>query len=1655
MDALRKAEAFAPLSQWGGVTACVLAARLAANVGAGGLAIRLMLRARKTDPQNLEAMAQHGYEVLRRRGPLALWEFLRPFSEDAPSGPTEHRAELLALKGTAAGDLRDFATAERLIARAEQIDPQRPWIALQRSHLLERLDRVEEALETATAACALHPHAFYRPGVQTRAHLLQLLDRDDEAIALLQQADSALQNGPVAAQLYGLLSENDRWPEAEAALERFVALSPLMDPPLQKWVAAQRARAAYHLGKRAEAARLAATLDDAFHKRFAANLTAEAGNRQRVQLDVSFVRQHFKTCAPATLAAIGRFWKMPAEHLKLAEAICYDGTPHWQQRQWAENNGWFVREFHVTYPSAVALIERGIPFAISVVEATSAHMMAVVGFDDVRGTLLLRDPSQPYLVETPADDFLKRYQAFGPHGMVFVPVAEKSRLDGVTLPDSEIRDEYHRFWTALSKHDRAGAAERLAGMDRAYPGHVLTYRARADLAVYDANSAEQALCLDKLLAMFPDSGALLMQRLGCLRDAPSEERIRFLEAACSRAEPEPVLFIELARALSADARALDRAKHWLRRGLRVRSMDSNAICVKADLLWEEGRLDEATELYRFAANLEGFREGLYQTWFAACRQTRRTEEAVAHLEDRFARFGSRSEQPALTLAWAWREMEQPARAKAVLEKAAKLRSDDGHLLLRSASLLAGLGDGAEAGRLLNAAKGKVRESEWLRTAAEIAEIQLDSATALERFREILNLDPLALDAHAGVARFLARLEGPAAAQAHVRAACDRFPHHYGLRRMLVEWSRDGDPGLTEAAVRDLLALAPSDAWARRELAVALSRSERHEEALREAAEGARIEPRNSYSFSILGHLYERCGKLAEAREQFRRAVTLSVDNSDAVHALLNLARTDAERREELSFIEQQLIQQVVLGDGLLAFLDLARPVIEPETLLRSLRLAHAERPDLWHAWSALVSQLGHMGRLDEARDRAREATERFSHLPRIWLDLAFVHELRNEAEEELAAATRAFEINPAWSRSALALADALERRGKLEDAQAIYERSLQHLPNDPRLRACYAHLLWRLRREEEAFVAVEQALRLAPGYEWAWNLLDDWARESGQSDRTADFCRALTRERPGDMRVWLMLARVLGDPAAMPERLAAVEKALELERSSVEAWDLKAELLANAERFDEALRACKEGIKECRVALYLLGGRQAWIEARRRQFPEAIRLMRAVLAENASYVWGWSQLAHWLLEAGESSEAAAALEQLQHLRPHDPWVNRQLGFLRLKQGDHAGAQKAFSAALRQAPTDAFAAQRIFDLQLQAGDLSGASSTLQVMQTHQPGARTLASEIFLLLRDGDKGRSALKFQALCESPDPDPWPIEAVADAFQQAGRSRQALKVLRRALKANPCNPQVGAAAIRLLLGQQKDLTAVRLFMRLKGEAQRRAAVTLIQGLGELKSELLFNSVLRRRRELLARDDEAWGQVGYALSRFNRMKRVAAWLADWRTRPNVQPWMLFNLCLALRHLGRYDEANAVARHVVEVWGHRDGSADMRLFLAVEDALSGSIPSAEAHLKLVVTRENVGHDQDLLALAKALVEFQKAPQAERLEKFRILRQRLDARFSALRTVSLMKDVRRTLRRAGAVFSREGAGWRARVWIGWRLHWQWLLLVAAGALVVTLF
>ena len=192
---------------------------------------------------------------------------------------------------------------------------------------------------------------------------------------------------------------------------------------MRRWLAGRRSDAAYRCGNLALAAALARESGEPFFLIIAGRLEGPEPGDRRVLLDVGFVRQHHQTCAPATLAAIARYWGLPADHLAVADAICYDGTPNHRERSWAEQNGFLTLEFTVTWGAAVSLLDRGVPFTLTTVETQNSHLQAVIGYDQKRGTLLIRDPTLPASAEALAEPLLARYRSVGPRGMALVPRA--------------------------------------------------------------------------------------------------------------------------------------------------------------------------------------------------------------------------------------------------------------------------------------------------------------------------------------------------------------------------------------------------------------------------------------------------------------------------------------------------------------------------------------------------------------------------------------------------------------------------------------------------------------------------------------------------------------------------------------------------------------------------------------------------------------------------------------------------------------------------------------------------------------------------------------------------------------------------------------------------------------------------------------------------------------------------------------------------------------------------------------------------------------------------------------------------------------------------------------------------------------------------------
>ena len=148
----------------------------------------------------------------------------------------------------------------------------------------------------------------------------------------------------------------------------------------------------------------------------------------------------------------------------------------------------------------------------------------------------------------------------------------------------------------------------------------------------------------------------------------------------------------------------------------------------------------------------------------------------------------------------------------------------------------------------------------------------------------------------------------------------------------------------------------------------------------------------------------------------------------------------AERRDALAFIEGELVRQTIFGDGLLAYQSHARYTLEADELLASLRKALDARPDLWHAWSAVIRQLVEMERARDAFELSAEAVRRFPLLPQLWFDRALVCRACEDHDGEMDALQHALQIRPNWSMALRRLAEVYDRVGRRDEALELLQR---------------------------------------------------------------------------------------------------------------------------------------------------------------------------------------------------------------------------------------------------------------------------------------------------------------------------------------------------------------------------------------------------------------------------------------------------------------------------------------------------------------------------------------------------------------------------------------------------------------------------------------
>ncbi len=1437
------ATALGPLREWSGTTARLIGGRLAIQLAAPKLGRRMHLAAFRATPAYPEAIYYHARYRMERFGPLSTWRFMRNHP-DWSDAPPELHADWLALSAFIVARLRDFDRAERLLNRAETITPDRPWPCIERSSVYEFADRLDDAMAAARRSLELQP--WFRPGVQSVAHLLLRQGREREALDFLTEADRNLESGLVAAQLAALQTDLGHYTDARRTLDRYAELSPLMELDVSKWLAARRADSAYFLGEPAAAARFAREVKDEFYDQFAERLETLAGapvkegasavpdsSRMAIKLDFPPA-----PAVPNVYELLSRFWQHPLPGMNESPPPA-DGLPDAQERRRAEEAGWVAREFTLSLDAAVALIERRVPFIVTLVEAGFSQPRLCISADPVRGSVSVVDGSDRRPVDAPVGSLVKRFAPFGPRGLVIVPQSEASKLDDLPLTDADKREALYQVQKPLIAHDRSAAENALRVMRDRFTDSKFTTYGELALARYDAHPLRLLEIYDTLLAKYPHESTWVLSKASVLRELNRvPEREALLEAESSRFNAEPMVQQTFAQAILPYPNRQADATRLLRRSVQDRPTAAAGYYLLATQLWEEREFDEAAELYRFACTLEEREDQFADAYFRAARATEQVPEALRLFQQRAGRAAIPVPAATRALFQALMDRDEPQQAAAALDqairklqeaeaKAAKAedkeqKSEDrkkteagqalGELLLFRAECHASADRFTEAETDLTAAKALVQPVAWHKAAVRVARTKPDVATAGAHYLEAVKLEPLVLDSHRTLAALLADTDGRAAARTHLAQTCQRYPHHYPLLKLRVEFLSGDAEGDVDSALRDILTEYPNDAWALRQRALVLADRKQTDEALSDVTRAGELEPNHVWYFSVLAQVYKRADRTADALAAIRDGLRRNIDQEPLIAELVQLSRGRREKREALEFLEGELRRQPHTGEGLMAFVGTSHHVFQSggdaddhTRLLDTLEQILDERPDLWHAWSVVVQQMAGLGRLDEAHSLAQEAIERFPLLGKLWLDLAQVCHAMGNAEGRLDALRQAVAVSPGWSLAARELADALDDAEQRDEAIAVLERATVRNPLDALAHGFLAERLWDEGRSREALDRAKTAVRLEPGYDWAWHAVQMWADRLDEPDEPAELARALARDRAGDPRVWLRLARMLGHPRHNDEVLSALDRAIALEPKNVEAHDLKAERLAEMGRFEAALEAAQPvQFKEDRPII--LQGREAWVQARRGNYAAAIPPMQALVAVDPSYVWGWHQLADWYNETGRPESYLEAAAELVRLQPHHPtgWTMR--GEAKLQTGDREGAKSDLREALKISATYSPAAAILFDAHLADEEFREARVALAVLQEHAGGPEVAVKQIQLACRTDDAETATRAFTEICEGPGTSAYPMQAALSELRGAGWDERAHRVLREAWQSGgPFHPWAPIFWIDSPEGQEAD----------------------------------------------------------------------------------------------------------------------------------------------------------------------------------------------------------------------------------------------------------
>ena len=229
----------------------------------------------------------------------------------------------------------------------------------------------------------------------------------------------------------------------------------------------------------------------------------------------------------------------------------------------------------------------------------------------------------------------------------------------------------------------------------------------------------------------------------------------------------------------------------------------------------------------------------------------------------------------------------------------------------------------------------------------------------------------------------------------------------------------------------------------------------------------------------------------------------------------------------------------------------------------------------------------------------------------------------------------------------------LYQQGKLDEALAIYRKLIQREPDNANVHAILGSVLSGQGKLDEAVVAYRKAIELVPEDAEFHNSLGIVLENQGKlAEAIAAYRKAIELD-PKDAAVYCNLGDALRKLGKLDESVVACRKAVELQPNLAPAHLNLGNDLSELGKLDEAIAELRRAIEldpDTALAYNNLGNALKDMG----QLDEAIAAYRKVLELKPDCVAGYSNLANALSKQGHFDEALAANQKVIELEPKNP-----------------------------------------------------------------------------------------------------------------------------------------------------------------------------------------------------------------------------------------------------------------------------------------------------------------------------------------------------------------------------------------------------------------